>query len=73
MKQREEPKTTHRILQAVAALAVLGWSATATVAEAKWQKPFAMECDLEPGGVCNVEAVCPEDAPFVVAGGGGFP
>ncbi|RMF38247.1 MAG: hypothetical protein D6754_07910 [Alphaproteobacteria bacterium] len=52
---------------------VLGLSATTAVAEAKWQKPIAMACDLEPGGICNVEAVCPEDAPWVVAGGGGIP
>lgn len=23
--------------------------------------------------MCNVEAACPDDAPFVVVGGGGFP
>ncbi|RMH47506.1 MAG: hypothetical protein D6688_03505, partial [Alphaproteobacteria bacterium] len=58
---------------AATALLVLGLSATTALAGAKWQKPVAKECDLEPGGVCNVEATCPADAPFVAAGGGGFP
>ncbi|GAB4282531.1 MAG: hypothetical protein Kow0058_01030 [Roseovarius sp.] len=56
-----------------AALLILGLSAGAALAEARWQQPVAKECDLEPGGICNVEATCPEQAPWVVTGGGGIP
>lgn len=42
-------------------------------ADAQWQPPTALECTLAPGADCNVEAECPADAPYVVAGGGGMP
>lgn len=43
------------------------------LAKSQWQKPVVMECVLAPSGDCNVEAECPAEAPFVVAGGGGMP
>ena len=31
------------------------------------------QCTLAPGADCNVEATCPAEMPYVVAGGGGIP
>jgi hypothetical protein len=53
----------HRMTRAVAALATLGLSTTAAIAEARWLKLVAQECDLEPGGVCNIEVARLADAP----------
>ncbi len=38
-----------------------------------WQNPAVLMCDMAPGADCNLEARCPVDKPFVVAGGGGLP
>lgn len=42
-------------------------------AESVWQKPQVEQCDLGPGGECNLEVTCPSDMPYVVGGGGGMP
>ena len=64
---------TDAALLACLLLAAAGLGATAAQAASKWQKPTLTDCELGPGQVCNVEVSCPAEAPFVAAGGGGFP
>lgn len=54
-------------------IASAGLASTTAHASSKWQKPTLTDCELGPGQVCNVEVACPAEAPFVAAGGGGFP
>jgi hypothetical protein len=48
---------------------------TPVTADAKstWQKPQVEQCELAPGGECNLEVSCPSEMPYVVGGGGGMP
>ncbi len=53
--------------------AAFGGTTSPAQAQSQWQPPTALECTLGPGADCNIEAECPADAPYVVAGGGGLP
>jgi len=64
-------KSTHAL--ALIAAALLAWIASPALASPQWQSPAAQECDLAPGGECNVEVTCPADRPILLAGGGGMP
>lgn len=68
------PRTSGKplLLAAAAALAPITLPA-AGLAGMAWQPPVVQQCTLGPGEDCNVEASCPAELPWIVAGGGGMP
>jgi hypothetical protein len=54
-------------------ITLLAFAPVSVDAKSMWQKPQVEQCELAPGGECNLEVSCPSEMPYVVGGGGGMP